>query len=343
MQGSGMVLFSDVLGNHNLYLSADFNRNTENSNFFVQYDYLARRSDLGVGFYHFAYPFYSTHAIRRDRNFGLFVQSSYPLSRYNRFDFGADYMVVERSDLDADFGYERPTVKRTTVMPHIGYVHDTSIWKRSTAPSNGSRWRADMAWSPNYLPKGEGFSFTTFGVDWRKYISYKNEYSFGIRLSGGASYGADPQRFFMGGVQNWFNPRYDNLERKVQIDELHDIYYSNFIGPLRGVGYYNQVGSRYALSNMEFRFPFIKHLVFGWPLPIYIRDLQGALFTDWGAAWYPENRFKATLLPEKSSMGFGFGLRMDLGIFPIEWDVAWSHDERSNMIPQYYFSINAGF
>jgi len=343
MQGSGMVLFTDVLGNHDLYVTADFNRNTENSNYFIQYDYIAQRSGVGVGFYHFAYPYYTTHAIRRDRNYGLFAQSSYPLNRYNRFEYGADYMVVERSDLEADRGYERAKAVRTTLMPHLGYVHDTSIWKRSTAPSNGSRWRADFAWSPNLKPKGEGFSFTTFGLDWRRYISYKNEYSFGIRLSGGTSYGADPQRFFLGGVQNWFNPRYDNTQRRVQIDNLQDIYYSTFVGPLRGVGYYNQIGSRYALSNIEFRFPFIKHLVFGWPLPIYIRDLQGALFSDWGAAWYPGNRFKNTLLPEKGAFGFGFGLRIDLGIFPIEWDVAWSPDKRSNMVPQYYFSINTGF
>lgn len=343
MQGSGMILFSDVLGNHDLYLAADFNRDTENSNFFVQYDYLARRFDLGVGFFHFAYPYYTTNAKKRDRNFGFFITSSYPLNRYNRIEFGSDYMVVERADIEALPGHEEETIQRSTVIPHLGYVHDTSIWKRSTAPSNGSRWRIDMSWSPNIREPGEGFSFTTFGADWRKYIAFRNEYSFGIRFSGGVSYGADPQRFFLGGVQNWFNPRYDNDQRSVQIDDLKDVYYSTFVGPLRGVGFYNQVGSRYMLSNTEFRFPFIKHLVFGWPLPIYIRDLQGALFTDWGAAWYPERQFKDGLLPAKGAFGFGFGLRLDLGIFPIEWDIAWSPDKRSNMIPQYYFSINTGF
>ncbi len=378
-QGSAMIRFSDVLVNHLLDLSLDVNRSIENSNFFVQYYYLPRRMALGSGIFHVAsaYQFIQRYenkenpdniftvgervAYFRDRNYGFFLQSAYPLDRYNRFEYGFDFNVIDRNVfVDDSIGvlvvndndttiivgtrsYGPTNAKTSLLMPHIGYVHDTAIWHNSTAPANGSRWRLDALWSPNIGINRERVPFTTLAVDWSRYFVYKKEFTFALRLSGATSYGKSPQRFFLGGVQNWFNPRYDNSARRVQIDNLQDIYYSNFVGPLRGVGYYNQVGSRYALSNAEFRFPFIKHLVFGWPLPIYIRDLQGALFTDWGAAWQPGNRFKEGLLPEKGAFGFGFGLRIDLGIFPIEWDVAWSPDKRSNMVPQYYISINTGF
>lgn len=342
-QGSGMVLFSDVLGNHQLYLSLDLNRNAENSNFYTFYNFLPHRLGLGVGAFHYAYAFFTNGAWWRDRNYGLFAQSSYALNHYNRFEFGADYSVIDRSVLEGVpfFGPDRTT--RSTVMPHIGYVHDTSIWRSATGPSNGARWRLDALWSPNFGASGERVPFTTLAGDWRRYFAYKKDYTLAFRLSGAASYGKNPQKFFMGGVSNWFNPRFDNNTGEVSVDRIEDIYYSSFIMPIRGVGYYNQVGQRYLLSNAEFRFPFIRHLMFGWPLPAYFRDIRGALFSDWGAAWNPGNTSGNGYLPEKGAFGFGLGIRIDLGIFPIEWDVAWSPDKRSNMVPQYYFSINAGF
>jgi len=102
--------------------------------------------------------------------------------------------------------------------------------------------------------------------------------------------------------------------------------------------------------------------MFGWPLPIYFRDVRGVFFTDVGSAWYTlgqgikeennnarEEDYRMTLLKGGQlipsyrdwTLGFGFGIRLDLGIFPIEWDIAWS--EETGMSPQYYFSLNLGF
>ena len=80
----------------------------------------------------------------------------------------------------------------------------------------------------------------------------------------------------------------------------------------------------------------------GWPLPIYMNNVRGAIFTDIGTAWKPEDLGNDGV-PTDWIQGFGFGLRFDLGIFPLEWDIAWSKDSKMGMRPQYYFSINAGF
>ena len=157
-------------------------------------------------------------------------------------------------------------------------------------------------------------------------------------------------------MANWFNYRFDNRAGRVRI-EIEDIYFSRFVTPLRGVGFYNRVGNRYLLGNFEFRFPFIRHLVFGWPLPAYFRNIRGIMFSDIGTAWYSDRQHAASeqngdgehvlgsslYIPraEDWSSGYGFGIRFDLGIFPIEWNIAWSRE--TEMIPQYYFSLNYGF
>jgi len=347
MQGSGLIMFSDVIGNHNLYISLNLYHSIEWSNVFLNYEYLAKRINYSVGFYHYAYLFYGDRVNWQDRSYGLFLSMGYPFSRYNRMDFGLTYHSIERSVLEYDENkyHDIPPVGSicSTILPSIGYVHDTSIWRSTVEPSNGGRWRVNIIGSPDILgDKNSRLEFITLSADWRRYFNYKKDYSFAFRLSGAASEGRDPQRFYLGGMLNWFNPRWDNEQNDVIADSIEAIYYASFITPLRGVGFYNSIGTRYLLGNAEFRFPFIRYLIFGWPLPAYFHNIRGALFTDIGTAWKPDD-LNGQLFPDKWTRGFGFGLRLDLGIFPIEWDVAWSPDPSSNMVPRYYFSINAGF
>ncbi|MBC8465498.1 PD40 domain-containing protein [bacterium] len=342
MQGSGMILFTDVLGNHQLYLSLDLNRYVEWSNIYVNYGYQARRVSVSTGAYHYAYLYSGDHVYWQDQNIGLFVSLGYPLSRFNRIDFGVSYLSIIRGVYDWDNLYHanKPGISELqAVLPHIAYVHDTSVWKSSIEPANGGRWRFDVTGSPGIAgTDGNRLEFITFSADWRQYFRYKRDYSFAIRLSGAASEGKNPQRFYMGGVLNWFNPRWDNLQSSAEINDINDIYFASWVTPIRGVGYYNQVGSKYLLSNIEFRFPFIRYLVLGWPLPAFFQNVRGAIFTDVGTAWTSSN-----LMNNSWTRGSGFGIRLDLGIFPLQWDVAWSPDPSSNMGPRYYFSINTGF
>jgi outer membrane protein assembly factor BamA len=125
---------------------------------------------------------------------------------------------------------------------------------------------------------------------------------------------------------------------------------------LRGVSYYEQSGNRFALMNLEFRFPMIRYLILGWPLPLGLQNVRGALFTDIGAAWNGQfgkfERFKpfrsttASLIPEFNDllMGYGFGARANLGFLLLRFDVAWTaNDQYRNSNPRYYFSLGTEF
>lgn len=356
INGTALLMLSDILGDHQIFMEFELNRSTENSNFLVNYHYLPQRLNWNVGMYHFAYPFYTRRTLRdefgnqyrsyvvwRDRNFGLFTMTSYPLDRFNRFEYGIDFSFLSREALWAEADQLPSGAKRNTAIMRLGYVHDTSVWHTWTEPANGQRWRVDGYVSPGIFGKEENqVEFQTVTFDWRRYLNYKKYYSFSFRMSGGLSEGNNPQRFFMGGMSNWINPRYDNLDRRIQVENVEDIYFSKFVTPLRGVGYYSRQGTRYLLSNNEFRFPAIKHLVFGWPLPLYLRNIRGSLFMDYGAAWF-DNELGGRLLPKSWTYGYGVGLRVDLGIFPLEWNLAWSPDPRSQLRPMHYFSINIGY
>jgi outer membrane protein assembly factor BamA len=192
---------------------------------------------------------------------------------------------------------------------------------------------------------GWGLDFSTVTLDARRYFRLGNGYTLAARATGGLSMGANPMRFFVGGETDWINRRYEGeIHGKIE-----DIYFSNFITPFRGGDYYQAQGTRYALTNLEFRYPLIRELILGWPLPLVIGDIQGALFTDIGTAWTNSDLKPVGKTADGETtlrdlmMGYGMGARVNLGIFLLRWDVAWRTYWNRTDSPRYYFSLGAEF
>src|SRR5690606_1961533 len=98
---------------------------------------------------------------------------------------------------------------------------------------------------------------------------------------------------------------------------LEEFHYSDLDVPLRGFDYYDFRGSRKFITNLEFRYPFIREFSIVWPLPIAIRHVMGNAFVDYGGAWSRGNAF------DEFGMGAGVGMRLNLGIFVLRWTRAW--------------------
>ena len=153
-------------------------------------------------------------------------------------------------------------------------------------------------------------------------------------------------------MDNWLNYKFKG--GTIRIDHPESIYFSSFETPLRGANYYERVGDRFALMNFEFRFPLIRYLILGWPLPLGVVNVRGALFSDIGTAWYKGEEKDLDLihgrdlrLPQLGDdmvMGYGLGARAFVGFFLLRFDAAWKTDLVSNSAkPQYYFSLGAEF
>ncbi|KPL08056.1 hypothetical protein AMJ86_02075 [bacterium SM23_57] len=347
-QGSGQILFSDVLGNHLIYITTDLYYDFENSNFSGFYYYLPRRIDYGIGFYHNVY-FFDGGDIR-DRNYGGSAFLSYPLSKYNRLELSMDMLFIDRSTWDFFKGDYEFWKRRRVFMPGLAYVHDTVVWG-STGPMNGSRYRLAFYYSPDLEGESNdsdrwGLDFRTVIADYRRYWRIGSDYSFATRVAAGFSEGETPQRFYLGGVRNWINRKF---AEDIPSDSIEEIYFSSLVLPFRGAEYYAKKGTRFAITNVEFRFPLIRYILLGWPLPAFFHNVRGALFTDIGSAWN-QDHFRGTVRGDDGLyhlndilMGYGTGTRVNLGFFLIQWDVAWSTDLVDSSKPKYYFSLGAEF
>lgn len=340
LQGYSQIILSDQLGDHQIAILANLIQSLRNSDFFLVYSYLPHRIDYSFAGYQQVAFFLTNLGVERFRNFGFGSAVRYPINRFKRIDLGANWFNVHRENLE----YVLPVEKINTVLINTSYTADNTVWAY-TGPLMGTRLNIDFNYSPEY--GSNGLDFKTITGDARHYFRIAREYSLGFRLSGGYSFGENATRFLMGGTPNWVNYRFsDNLD----FDIIQDFYFSQFVYPLRGADYYEQIGTRYILSNFEFKFPLIQYLITRFPLPLGFANVRGAGFLDIGGAWKNDDSFKpvgrnqAGDLQLKSLIaGFGWGLRINIGFGLLRIDQVWRTDFADVKTPRYLFSFGTDF
>lgn len=344
-EGYTSFAFSDLLGDHQIYLNASLWTDLRNSNFALTYFYLKRRTNFGIGGFHLVYLLSDGFSILRYRNYGVNFIASYPISRYNRFDFLASWYNVNLEYLD----FIVPTQKISALLPEIQYVHDNVLWGFRWgvySPVSGSRYNIALRLSPKL--SDINLDFRTVTIDYRKYFMLNPQYQFAFRTTFGASFGRNAQQFFLGGMDNWFNPKYSTIKK---IYRIEDVFFSQFITPLRGAFYYEKTGNRFFLVNTEFRFPLVQYLQLGFP-PVSLFNISGVAFYDIGAAWDVQDRRWWSLREfqgvndgrfQDLISGYGIGARIYFLGFLVRFDVAWPYDLKRSYDPIYYWSLGLNF
>lgn len=344
VQGTSYFQFSDLLGDHEILIATNLLIDLKNSDYAVAYYYLPDRIDYGVEAFHSA-RFLVLNDINggslyRFRTYGVNLSMSRPFDKYNRLDVTFSWFNLSKDNLDYD---NIPSERRTAFMPTISLVHDNVLWG-FTSPNNGSRYNLTIYGTRKLTD--QSLSFTTFTGDFRKYFRLSRDYVFAFRVSGGASVGLNPQRFMIGGTDGWINRTFEN-GNQVPINSVGDFAFLTPVLPLRGFNYNAELGSKYALVNLELRYPLLRYLVAG-PLPLAFQYLTGIAFIDVGSAW--NENFKAfthngagELITKDLLIGTGFGARMFLLSFFIRFDVAWQYSFNGFSSPKYYFSLGTDF
>ncbi len=345
VEGSTIMAFSDMLGNHQIYILTNLLFDLKNSDYALAYFYLPKRLDLGIQGFHSARflllsnPDATSDTLYRFRNYGVTGMALYPFDKYNRFDFSLSWFNVTRDNLDDSFA---PTQRRSLIVPSVSYVHDNSLWGL-IAPANGERFNLTLMASPKL--GDESLGFYTVTADYRNYYRLWRNYTFALRLAGGGSFGEDPQRFIIGGVDNWINRQFEN--NRIPVDQAEDFVFLTSGIPLRGYNYNARMGTKYALVNLEFRFPFFGYFSAG-PLPVFFQSLSGAFFLDMGSAWTKGRDYKGIDRDTSGNIymrdllaGTGYGVRMIFLGFLLKLDVAWAFNLREVSTPKYYFSVGA--
>ena len=212
--------------------------------------------------------------------------------------------------------------------------------------------------NPRSFNPSEAF-MTIIGVDVRKYFPLDKRSIFAMRLAGATSFGSEKTLFFLGGVENWFLPQF---EQNIPLPEGDDFAYKTIAPNMRGFNYNVRNGSSFALLNNEIRFPVFNYLTKRKIRYSFFRHFQLISFFDAGLAWHgwspyseknplnsiilenpPTVTVKVNYFRDPIVMGYGFGFRtMVLGYF-LRFDYAWGIETREIQDPKLYISFGTDF
>lgn len=345
VQGIAQMAFSDVLGNHRIYVTTSLVLDLKNSDYAFGYYYIPKRIDWGFTAYHSARFLLlgknlANSSLYRYRQYGGDISLSYPITRFKRVEGALSFARLTKENLDNPL---EPTEKLDFGMPIVSYVFDNTLFGY-TAPLRGTRYNFTFLGTPK-LGTG-GISFFSAIADYRTYYELADDYNFVLRFNAGVSLGKNPQRFYIGGTENWIN--YEVQDDVLPVEDIKDFAFSSPVLPLRGFSYNTRSGSKFMLMNAELRFPLFRYLILG-ALPIGFQNIQGVLFTDLGSVWNNNSslrffdRLNGSIRARDLLIGMGIGARVFFLYFPLKFDVAWNYDFQKFSAPRYYISIGADF
>ena len=252
IQGITQITFSDMLGDHRVFVASNLLIDLRNSDYMMAYTYLPERVDWGGSVFHVSrlLPDNNRSTIYRYRQYGARLTISYPIDKFRRVDTDLAVVGVSQADIVEP---SAPAITRTLFYPSLTYTNDVTT-PGQMYPHSGTRFSLSIAGSPVDLT-GKDVRFVTLLADGRYYMPIgRSRYSFALRTSAGTSLGSTQQLFYTAGVQNWVNRQFDDVNG-FPIDDISDFILATPILPLRGYHINARNGTNFGLINAEFRFP----------------------------------------------------------------------------------------
>ncbi|RYY60652.1 MAG: hypothetical protein EOO05_09150 [Chitinophagaceae bacterium] len=210
--------------------------------------------------------------------------------------------------------------------------------------------------APDGNPIGR-FMFNT-GFDARHYLPIYRNVVWAVRAAGDFSFGEQKVVYYLGGVDNWFGPKFNDGNPVSQ-----NYSYQSLAVNMRGFRQNIANGNNAVVINSEIRVP-VFATFFNKPINnAFLRNFQLVQFVDLGTAWEgditnirrPQNtyvdpsgvnpfsvRFKAGGVGPFAG-GYGFGARSTLLGYFLRLDAAWEMNGVFKNKPMWYVAMGFDF
>jgi hypothetical protein len=262
--------------------------------------------------------------------------------------------------------FEAPAASEKRISLRVEYIYDNTH-DAALNIKNGTRYKFYSEIINQFdLQVIDGFKFDAsrgftalFGFDARHYIPLLGKSVLALRAAGATSLGSQKMLYFLGGVENWILPKFDN---SIPIREEGSFAYKVNSFHLRGFNNNIRNGASFLLSNSELRIPFMQYILGNNKGASFFKNLQITGFFDAGLAWHgpspfgaenPLNRLQLSSPPlitldleyfrDPLVMGYGVGLRTQLLGYFIKADYAWGIETRTVQKPKLFLSFGVDF
>jgi hypothetical protein len=371
---SGMISFgiSDLMEDHKLAGGFRIPFNFKGSEVFVKYINLKKCIDKSILYYRRSdainfqvqdsfgniYPFNYTGKTRS--NF-MEVQFSFPFDVTKSLKWSLAYRN-ERLDVSYtdQISLLIGDIKENWLSARVEFVQDNSKEVQLNI-LNGFRYKFYAEYFRNINEKKS--NLYNIGFDVRHYQKIHRNMIWANRFAGASSFGNVRMLYFLGGVDTWLNPQYDN---SIPIASNVNYGLQAPVTNMRGLPQNIRNGNNYLLWNSELRWPLFSYFAKKPLKSSFIRDFQVLGFFDAGIAYNFTNPFNkensvseevVTPQPQNNPIvvtvkyyrnpfvfGYGAGVRTSLLGYFIRLDVAWGYDGLSvRKKPIWHISLSKDF
>jgi outer membrane protein assembly factor BamA len=247
--------------------------------------------------------------------------------RYNRY----DYRAID------DYSLKKKPEQSIWIGAKAEYIIDNT---RPLAINLLRGFRGKFFAEFSCVPSKAFDNMTVIGMDLRQYIKLHRTLVWANRLAASASLGKDRLIYYLGGVDNWIFPKFN---QEIGIDTSVNYRYQTLATNMRGFTQNIRNGTNFFVLNSELRFQIIQCFS-GKPLRSeFLQSFQLVLFGDMGTACvglhpYLENNslFTRTINMEGSNIkitlkkqtepivgSVGMGLRFQIFSYFLRLDYAW--------------------
>jgi hypothetical protein len=245
------------------------------------------------------------------------------------------------------------------VLSRLEYVHDNTINPTQNI-WYGLRWKIYFDANTQTNKRSANKAVYTFnaGFDARHYLPIYRNFIWATRAAGDFSWGNKKIIYYLGGVDGWFNPKFNN---GIPPDPDQSYAFQSLAVNMRGFPQNIANGNNAVVINSELRLP-VFSTFFNKPINnAFLRNFQLVQFIDLGTAWNgkfdkiqrpyhvisePGNpvsvRFKVGGVGPFVG-GYGFGARSTLLGYFLKVDASWEMNGVFKGKPYWYFAMGFDF
>jgi Tol biopolymer transport system component len=349
--GGSYILLSDMMGDHNVFLSGQIAGSFDDAYILTQYAYLRERANLQMSYQQFPlYRFFGTvpnldtrgpvyeDKFMRDVYRILSMDLHYPFNTFQRLELSAVGFYVSRDSVFNRVvagGINGQTDRRVSRFdnmvfagPSIALVWDNTFFGYM-GPIMGRRYRFSIG---HYFGDVQ---MTDVTFDYRHYFNIAGQWTVATRMSTYSRTGPNEHEFrlYWGGpyyLRGYDGGSFSAGECLASMAKMNS--QGATLCPVRD----QLIGSSIALASIEFRFPIFNYLDLGFA-PLGLPPMGGAIYFDVGTAFNSFDQLawsRATWadpwLIRQPLAGAGVGVRMSFGyaILRLDYTVPMHRPDR---------------
>jgi hypothetical protein len=351
-----MVGVTDLMEDYHLTGGVRLNFNLVNNEYLISYSNMRRRLDHQLIFHRQTIEEDGATSYIRHRINELYYIATWPFNPVLNLKGTASIRYDHAIYLSTD----QPNLMRPDVNNYWGSL------KGELTYDNTRDIGLNLYYGTRYKLFGEYYqlisadknNMVVLGMDVRHYEKIHRTMILALRFAASTSFGKSKLIYYMGGVDNWLFPTF-NQNTPVAQDQHYA--FQTLATNMRGFDQNIRNGNSFAVINTEIRLPVFRYFFTQPVRSDFLKNFQVIAFGDAGTAWTGWNPYskdnqlfyhyisvkplyiKVEIQKDPIVEGFGGGLRTRLLGYFIRGDLAWGVEDGKIHKPVFYLSLSLDF